>query len=263
MPSIDFDELDERGYTVLPNLVDVESLTNFETAIDAAAQAQAEKYDIPLIAAEPFIDVMQKGGAYRSLLFGLSKYLYVLHKISGDVGVTLEKGGFFDWSEQTTPLFWSTLRADLPGEQVYLLPMHQDYGSIKCEKSWRVWIPLRPVDRDHGTMEVAVGSHKISRMKYDTSDPKETCVDPAEYEDLPIDTLELPAGHGVLFNNYVAHRSVAGASDRVKYILAISLQDLATMADPDDPDDEVAGFMRMAAARDADRKTYLAGREVQ
>jgi len=263
MPGIDFDELDERGYTVLHGLVDTDALACFETAIDAAARAQAAKYDIPLTSAEPFIDVMKKGGPYRTLVFGLAKYLRVLHQMCSGVNDRLEKDGFFDWSGQTTPLFWSTLRADLPGEDLYLLPMHQDFGSIRCEKSWRLWVPLRPVDADSGTMEVVVGSHRLGPLDYDFSDLKHTCVEASVYEGMATETIELSAGQGVLINSFIAHRSVPNQSDRVKYVLLVNLQDLATMVDPDDPEHEIAEFIRMAADRDADRKIHLAEREVQ
>jgi hypothetical protein len=65
--------------------------------------------------------------------------------------------------------------------------------------------------------------------------------------------LELDAGDGILFDPLLVHGSVAATNGRMKYNLLVNLWDLTTLADPDDPEDPVAGRVRMRQVRDAVR----------
>jgi uncharacterized membrane protein len=55
------------------------------------------------------------------------------------------------------------------------------------------------------------------------------------------------------FNPLLLHTWVAGEGSRIKYVLLIQVQDLATLADPDDSLDPITQRLKMAAARDARR----------
>jgi ectoine hydroxylase-related dioxygenase (phytanoyl-CoA dioxygenase family) len=60
---------------------------------------------------------------------------------------------------------------------------------------------------------------------------------------LKTETLELPAGDGVLFNPWLVHGSVPNRSQRTKWVLLLHVQDLATFVNPDEPRDPVYAFL--------------------
>ena len=249
--SIELDELTERGYTVIPDVVDGSSLLEFESAIENLGRAQAKTKRIATEAREPLIDLLCVGGEYRQTLFELLKKLYVLQKISAIVGKRLEDTDFFRWSSLKVPLVWPTLRADLPCEETYLLPMHQDFATTRCHTAWRLWIPLRRVDEHFGTMKIVAGSHTRGIFPHDTSVPSRPYVDHTHYSDLPVEVIRLPPGHAVLFHPFILHESVPNRSDRIKFVLLLHVQDLATMVDPEDPNDELSSFVRLTREREA------------
>ena len=58
-------------------------------------------------------------------------------------------------------------------------------------------------------------------------------------------TLELPAGDGVIFNPWLVHGSVANQSQRTKWVLLLQVQDLAAFVNPDEPTDPVYPFIEL------------------
>lgn len=252
--AIDTDSLEARGYIVLRSAVEARLLAEFEATIDALARAQVARTEITPTAAEPLIDLLRIGGEYRKMLFGLLRNLYVLHKMTAAIGERLDAAGFFRWSLMAAPLYWPTLRADLPGEQTYLLDMHQDVKSTRCHTAWRMWVPLRPVDERRGTMKLVPESHALGPLPHDLTDPASYFVPERHYRGLPVETLSLPAGSAVLMNPLIVHGSVPSQSARMKYVLLIQIQDLATMVDPRDADEPLTQGLHLARLRDAARE---------
>ena len=132
--------------------------------------------------------------------------------------------------------------------------MHQDYGTMRSHKAWRMWIPLRAVNEEYGTMKIVLGSHKLGVVPHDLSDPNYPVVNEYVYQGLPTHTLDLPAGSGVIFNPLTLHTSIPNRSNRMKYILLIQIQDHSAMVDPDDADDDMAILIRTTEAREIARK---------
>jgi hypothetical protein len=248
-PRIDVDELTARGYTRVPRLLDSDSLREFEGVVSAAARALARRRGIAESSHEPLIDLMKRGGQHRVRLFGMLKQLFVVQRMSVTIGDRLAAGGFLSWAGIEAPAIWPTLRVDLPDEGTYLLPMHQDYGSMHCHRAWRVWIALRDLDVHHGTMRMVPGSHTRGCLPHDTSDPNYPRVLPSLYEGQPIVELTVRAGDAILFNPLLLHESVPNRSERIKFVLLLQVQDASTLADPDDPKDALYDFARIAAVR--------------
>jgi ectoine hydroxylase-related dioxygenase (phytanoyl-CoA dioxygenase family) len=158
------------------------------------------------------------------------------------------------------PIVWPTLRADLPGEETYVLPLHQDYATTRSRTAWRLWIPLRAVDRHHGTMVVAPGSHRAGPYSYDRASSGGWAIPQHELDRRGLDTLtlEMDAGDGVIFSPWLVHGSVPNASQRTKWVLLLHVQDLSAFVDPTDPDDPLRQFMDLSEARREERAGSIA-----
>ena len=249
--SLDFTRLERDGFLVLNGLVRPEELARFERDIAVVGERLAAQRGVERRSGEPIADVLRAAGGHRSMLFDHIKRLFILERLSVEIGAALEHAGLFAHSGVEVPIVWPTLRADLPDESTYLLPLHQDYATTRCRTAWRLWIPLRGVDDQHGTMEVAPGSHRAGSFPYVTEKSSDWGIERAELERRRLGTsrFELPAGDGVIFNPWLVHGSVPNRSQRTKWVLLLHVQDLAAFVNPDDASDPLCQFLELSAAR--------------
>jgi ectoine hydroxylase-related dioxygenase (phytanoyl-CoA dioxygenase family) len=241
--SIDFDRLECDGFAVIPGLILSEELAGFEREIALVGEQLAAQRGIERRTAEAMADVLVAAGPNRAMLFDHVKRLFSVARLSVAIGAALEQAGLFRHNRISVPIIWPTLRADLPGEGSYELPLHQDYATTRCRTAWRMWIPLRDVDQQHGTMEVIPGSHNKGPYPYSAS----LAIERHEIDQrgLVAQSLELPAGDGVLFSPWLVHGSVPNRSQRTKWVLLLHLQDLATFVNPEEPRDPIYPFLEL------------------
>jgi len=245
-PVIEVDEsaLAERGFTILPKVVPESQLVEFEDAIRDFCRGEIERRAISPVARDPLIDLFLSSDPYREKLFPLLRNLRSVQAMASAIGRALEDHGHFEHWGFRTPMVWPNLRVDLPNEEKYLLPMHQDYASCHCRRAWRLWVPLRDADRVSGTMKIVPGTHREGILPHDISDPAYPGVPESECRNRPVEELTVSAGDGVLFSPFLVHGSVANRSDRIKFVMLVQIQDLSTMFDPDDASDEMEQQMR-------------------
>jgi hypothetical protein len=248
MLAIDTEHLDRDGFVFLGRAASQADIEEFETAISSFSEAQLRKTKTPRSAAEPFIDVFSLGGHYTDRVYVLLEDLFVLHRMSAQIGQELRASGFLDWAKIEVPLIWPDIRADLPNSKS-ALPVHQDFASTKCHNAWRVWIPLRPANARTGSMLVYPGTHKAGVVPHNTENPLNPFVEPQYYSGIQPIVLDLPAGDGVLISPLLLHASVPNRAERVKFTLMIQVQDYATMVHPNDEHDTFASFERISCLR--------------
>lgn len=245
--NLDFDRLERDGFAVLGGLVRPDELAGFEREIAVVGERLASRRGIERKSDEAIADVLAAAGPHRAMLFDHVKRLFSIARLSVEIGSALEQAGLFRHARIAVPIVWPTLRADLPGEGTYELPLHQDYATTRCHTAWRMWIPLRDVDRHHGTMEVVPGSQKQGPYPYSSQGFAPLAIDRSELAQrgLAGQTLELPAGDGVIFNPWLVHGSVPNRSLRTKWVLLLHVQDLAAFVNPDEPSDPVYPFLEL------------------
>jgi hypothetical protein len=249
---VDFEALSCDGFVVLRGIVPEALCARFEADLEVIGRAGLRRRGLPQRAEDAIADLLRVGGAYRQALFANFKHLRVVQDMGHEVVGTLDAGGVLDWLGYEALVAYPTVRADVPDEERYLLPMHQDYAT-PCRRAFRVWATLRPADAGRGSLLVVPGSHKGGLIAHDTSDPARPFVPESAYDRSRTRLLELDAGDGILFDPLLVHGSVAATNGRMKYNLLVNLWDLTTLADPDDPEDPVAGRVRMRQVRDAVR----------
>ncbi|MEX0807183.1 MAG: phytanoyl-CoA dioxygenase family protein [Dongiaceae bacterium] len=245
---LDFVGLDRDGFAILPGLVAADDLARFEHDIALLGARFARRGGVDPGGDEPLTAALRAAGRHRSMMFDHIKRLYVIERLVGDIGRQLEALGLFRHAAIEVPLLWPTLRADLPGEDIYSFPLHQDYATTRCRTAWRLWVPLRDVDEHFGTMQVAVGSHGGGPYHYITENTDYPHIDDAEVARLGFElrSFALPAGDAVLFDPRLIHGSVTNRSARTKYVMLLHLQDMANFVDPGDPDDPLQPFLALS-----------------
>ena len=112
---------------------------------------------------------------------------------------------------------------------------------------------MRAANLQSGTMKVVPGTQKLGFIEHDTSDPARPVI-PSEVlsgrEEIIVD---LPGGDGVLFDPLLVHSSVPAKTESMKYVLLVQVQDLTTLADPEDPSDPLPARLEMTRQRDTVR----------
>ncbi len=249
---------EEQGYAILPKLASADLLAEFEAEIAAIADHQARKHGVtPEGGREVLAALFRRGGAYRTLLYKSVQQLPILSRISLGVFDRLRDGGVLRQFGFEAPLLACGMRVDIPGETKFLLPMHQDYAHLWSPRCLRVWLPLRPVDAQLGSMQIIPGSHRRGYIPHDTGDPRYPAVTADRYDPTTAVTLELDAGDGLLFGPYLLHASVPGSGPRIKFVMGVHIQDGGALIDPEDESDPVAQMMNLHALRSNARAESL------
>ncbi|MGE0669190.1 MAG: phytanoyl-CoA dioxygenase family protein [Sphingomonadales bacterium] len=250
---IDTDRLLRDGFVVLPGLLHPQEIADFEADIAALVASQLAALGLTPVHPDPFIDLFEVGGAHTDRLYTLMERLMVLQRIGARLGDELRQAGFLRWAGFEAPLLWPDIRADIPGDTVRQLPVHQDFGSTHCARAWRLWIALRPSGPETGTLRLYPGTHGRGFVEHNVDDPLDPHLEPRHYAGVePLD-LDLPAGGGVLFDPMIFHASVPNRSRRTKFSLMLQLQDLAAMIRPDAPGEAHASMLAVNALRAAAR----------
>jgi hypothetical protein len=246
--ALDYEALDRDGFAILPGLVGPADLARFEHDIALLGARFAKRHGVDPHADEPLTAALRAAGRHRSMMFDHIKRLYVIERLAGEIGRQLEALGLFRHAAIEVPILWPTLRADLPGEDLYSFPPHQDYTTTRCRTAWRLWVPLRDVDKHFGTLQIAVGSHRDGPYRYVTENTDYPHIDDAELtrHGFELRSFALPAGDAVLFDPRLIHGSVTNRSARTKYVMLLHLQDMANFVDPGDPDDPLQPFLALS-----------------
>lgn len=227
-------ELDERGFTVLPELLSAGEVARFEQDIATLVEAQLNELGLEPLHADPFVDLFAVGGAYTKRFYELLERLLVLQQMSVGIAGSLEEAGFFVRRKIAVPIVWPDIRADIPEDSDRSLPVHQDYRSMRCARAYRLWIPLRPSNAELGSMCVYPETHRLGPVAHNLTDPRKPHISPDLYRGCERIVFDLPSGDAVLLDPLLFHASVPNRSQRTKFTLMIQIQDLAAMIDPRD-----------------------------
>jgi len=102
-------------------------------------------------------------------------------------------------------------------------------------------------------MSIVPGSHAQGFVPHNLSDPKYPYLDPERYDPNDEIMLEMQAGDGILFSPFLFHASRENTGDRIKFVMAVHIQDGAALVDPDDPNDPVVKMMHIHQQRSVAR----------
>ena len=131
------------------------------------------------------------------------------------------------------------IRMDLPGEDRFLFPLHQDYTYDPSSPNGLVfWIPLRRVDAQSGALSIALGSHhqgvRRVRVLHDrtmrgpggiTGNALYELSDIEDIERASMELAELDFGQVLVFSNLLVHASNANLSDDIRWTVQVRFGD--------------------------------------
>lgn len=224
-------ELTDKGFTIVPDFFRQSSiLEEIEFEVDAFGKELCgpdfsfDHYDAALITRE-----------VQSLIYDRLKYLVGLPRLSSAKPLIemLQQLGL----RRCSLMGCDNMRFDPPHQPDHLFDWHQDtlylLGSLNAVT---VWVPFGRVDEHHGTIEVAIGSHKKGIFPYKriSDKPIEPYV-PFLQRDLsldydvnfPTEIVTADRGDLVIFNQMALHRSLPNYSDKPRWTAQIRVSDLS------------------------------------
>ena len=181
---------------------------------------------------DALIDLFKIGGLYRKSLYSLLQQLRVCKIIEGYILELIESDDFSAIFPMKVPVIHCGIRVDIPGENEYLSPPHQDIYSCHCANALRVWIPLRDVNSEKGTMKIYAGSHKEGIIEPDfMENPNFPSIEPHLYNNYIKNIITLEKGNAVFFHPLLIHGSVPPKNkwNKIKFISGGDIQDLTTL----------------------------------
>lgn len=248
-------EFNEKGYTVLHGCVPPDLLEQFENELTALANsATFDRFaEEDMGPEERFLAAFRQNGHFRSVLYSMIQTLPSLRKIGDALMALPQIQEILADREFAIPGYSQSMRVDIPDEETFMLPPHQDYAGMRSNKAIRVWLPLRAVGPGLGSMRVYDGSHAGGVIDHDAGTAKNPAVPQDKLDGFPVHEVTAPGGTGIAFDMMLVHESTANRSDRTKFILTFTIQDLASLANPDDPEDKVGRYFNLHRARTAAR----------
>jgi len=241
---------EQNGCVIFSDVVSVAQIDDVKREIGSVISQQVDKhlepqqplregfgFDRGLIELAEFDDELRRR-LYESLQNLPSLYRILtgsrFFEIIGDLGV-----------EKPSP--YVQLRLDLPGDERFLIPPHQEISAIKSPNFRFMIVPLADTPREGGALSAALGSHKLGPIVPE-SDPdfRYQYVDPRKYEEqYPLRQIPMVAGEALVLDKLLIHGSTENTSSQVRWSTILRSEDLANMPYLDG-DDSHANYTRKA-----------------
>jgi len=119
------------------------------------------------------------------------------------------------------------IRIDVPSEQKYLFPWHQDYPYPQGSMDGLVfWLPFFDVPLGHGNIQLIAGSHHEGLRKVKLVAPENTGGSGAHtleienmgsYDDCDLFETEVKAGDVLVFSTLTLHKSTPSTSNSIRW----------------------------------------------
>lgn len=222
--------IEKHGFVVIENAVTNEQLEAVRREIETILTAEAERYlDTDDIESERF-------DAYLEPLFNLdSDYRGRLYDLLQDMH-SLGQIAFSDWiltvAEErgldAPNLRNFGTRIDIPGEDEYLQPIHQDLNN--SETSMACWIPLRSVTPENGALRVFPGSHELGPVERTHEEHGYKGIHPDVVEEYEMTHCSIDAGDAVVMHPCLIHQSETNRSDHIRWSITVRYNDATDMA---------------------------------
>jgi len=158
----------EHGYVVVRDLLRKEQLDAMKQEVHAIAAAEAKRLGLdkqPPQQSRGFdeyiVELMQHDPAYRSRLYKVFLHLHSVYALSHSE----ELKKVMSVLGLQCPNFRNlTVRMDIPGEEKFLQPFHQDIREVRALNCINFWTTLHDVDIESGGLQFFPGSHKLGPL---------------------------------------------------------------------------------------------------
>jgi len=225
---------EDKGYVIFESLFSNDDIDRTKNQIRAILESEAERqldadageqFDTYL---EPLFDISDD---YRHNLYNVLQDISSLHRLAMHDNVFEVMELFGIEQPALRDLGGLGLRIDLPGEDEFLSPIHQDVYPMKAENCLNIWAPLHDVSAENGALRIYPESHELGPIpaeeKYVRTYKGNTKQGIPETYTSDYDGLfaEIDAGDAVVFHPYLLHQSTPNRSNDIRWTATIRFDD--------------------------------------
>lgn len=224
------DQWDRDGYLLIPGIVPQARLTALQHVIEAVVDARLDKLRREGLISDtkpqaPFDRRLAEAAGQLASKFGRSwrKPLAsrAVFDLQGTPSLARVIGQLTGTDTIGHPVFNG--RPKLPGQQMTVVPWHQDSGYFGAGSDRSMilttWIPLVPVDETNGCLQVIPGTHRLE-LRPHAKEAREGEFLEADMTGLDATravTCVMQPGDALIFNNLVMHRSLPSTAPTIRW----------------------------------------------
>ena len=204
---------------------DINALINeTQHVIQLLCEHHGVSFDENDVLSDGLIQLGKKDRRLVGHIYDAASRLQTMHQLSlSSFFVELSKA--FMQSDLVQVALDKAIRIDMPSEEKYLFPLHQDYTYDPSSVDGLVfWIPLQDTTIENGTLSLYEKSHdggirNIEVMHQDNasvSGAKMFELEPIDLSDYKKVTIDVKKGEVLVFSNLLLHHSNENKSNRVR-----------------------------------------------
>jgi ectoine hydroxylase-related dioxygenase (phytanoyl-CoA dioxygenase family) len=174
------------------------------------------------------IELAKKDDRYRERLYNVIQELPVnsnfgafknFYEISKKLGIKIPS------------LRASQIRVDMPNENRFLIPPHQEIKGIRSDNTLTFITAINDITNKMGTLRLAKGSFRLGPLQPEFSDNSEyQYVNEELYRNYPLKQVPLKKGETIMFNMYSIHGSCPNlTSKKIRWSHILRIEDSANM----------------------------------
>jgi ectoine hydroxylase-related dioxygenase (phytanoyl-CoA dioxygenase family) len=219
----------QNGFVIIQDLIPEKTIDSVKSEIKCILDHEAERHlGVHPSDAERFdtylkalfaLDSNYRGRLYQVLQSTVSLYQFATFKKVLDVAEVLG-------DVQAPNIRNVGVRIDIPGEDEFLQPLHQDVNSMRSKNCLNYWMPLQKVTRENGALRVFRGSHKLGPIP-----AAQKQLNASGYESIPRAVIEdyeeiyctIEPTDAVVFHPYLVHGSETNRSERTRWTVITRL----------------------------------------
>ena len=218
----------ENGWVHIENLFDlkeglflkvheeINSLIDIQIGRQKQENPPASNNSNAFIRRDDFVKVAKSNRNKAGDIYRACRHLPSLHRLSLQEEI-MQIAGKLMMTDLINHLGYAAVRIDIPGEEKYLFPWHQDYpytqGSID---GIVIWIPFFDVPLGHGHLKVIPHSHKKGIRNVKMVDPENknkngahviSLIGQEELDQEPSLEISVSQGDALVFSTLLLHKS--------------------------------------------------------
>ena len=225
---------DEFGYVVYKDIADKKIIQTMKETINQILKLQTKKSNL----GDNFkfsngfdngmMELSEKNDLLRKRFYEISPTIWEVHslatqpiyrEVAVNLGISLPMLGNCQ------------IRMDLPGDERFLLPPHQELRGMKSPNMISFITALCDINPENGALSLAPGSHKLGILKQELLVEKNYHYVPEKFYKGKYDFVQasLKEGESVLIHPCIIHASCANVSKKIRWSHVARFEDSLNM----------------------------------
>lgn len=219
----------KNGFCVLKDIFDSKELDFFFKKVEQIVNEQNlnNNYKIKGNYEKKIIELSKKNDLYRKYLYEALQDLPVVKKY----GLNKKIYNIAKKLKIKIPILrTSQIRMDMPKDERFLIPPHQEVKGIRSPNMIFFITALKKITNDMGSLALSPGSFNLGAIQPKVSkNVKYQYIQSSQYHNYPLINFALNKGETILLNMHTIHGSRKNISNHIRWSSIVRIEDALTM----------------------------------